>query len=550
MRMVALVFWFFFTSSFVLLCYQYRQSLQNFFSQLQQKEKETGVSLWEHPFLKWPLRVFLILTVVAWSDIVVWGITSVLPLALFLLIIGGKQSLKEGAPYLLILSAFWIICRLLFGITPSEFLSSLNASFLWDVYGVSTHIMQPLIIPLVALFILGIASLVFHIRIFWGIGALLVSTTFPFLMGFIFGAQPKGIDSAIAQTLASFYKASPDALKISLLPQALLLVAGIVLLVRNRIFGGLLWVSIALLLPFSFAPAQVLYANFIAGNSGRGTVKAMADFYAIPAPTFRVLLVLQVAFLLSAFVVACQKKPFLGIFLFVLGLMAPWAYPFSQQVLLPFLQDIPKAFPEIARLYNQPEDTMRILLIPMLLCMLLGFFLLFSKKTSVSGVIFIVLSLLLPWFLPVAKGLYSYLQQQNMQDIASLYQKPATSLQTLFLPMTAFFFLGIFAILKKNEFWGSILILFALFLPWMAEPLQRFFSSFHSQPDHYFQLLVNYYEIDTGSMSHYLPGMILLTTLGFTQLILKKRNLIGLSFIGLAIYLPLWWPFAFEAMMK
>lgn len=547
MRMLALVLWFFITSSLVLLCYQYRQSIMDFFKNQREKDRP---SLWEAPFLKWPLRIFLLLTVVAWMDFVVWGITSVLPLALFLLIIGGKQSLKEGIPYLLILGAFWIICRLLFGTTPSDFLSRLDAEFLWNIYGVSPAVMQPLIIPLVILFVLGVASLVFQIRISLGIGALLFATSFPFLMGFIFGTQTKGVDSYIANTLSSFYQVSPEALKISLLPQSILLIAGIVLLVRNSIFSGLLWIGISLLLPFSFAPAQILYASIMAKSSGSGTIKALSDFYAIPPQVFRVLLVVQAALLIGSFVIACQKKPFLALFIFFAGVLTPWIYPFSKQVVFPFIQELPNALPEIARLYNQPEEAMRSMIIPMIALFLLGIAFLFSKKTSIAGIALILVTLLFPWLLPSLKNLYLQIQKQDMQSFASLYQQPATSLQTLLLPMTAFFLLGIFAIIKKNEFWGSILVLFALFLPWVFEPLQKAFIQLQGQPQEYFQLLVKYYEIETVAMAHYIPGMILLTLLGFSQLILKKRNLIGLSFLGLAIYLPFWWPLAFAAFLE
>ena len=471
MRQMALLLWFLLVTVLCTWFYQYREQLQEWFLKLRKEQQEKSQSLGDHPGLKWALRVFILLTAIAWLDLVIWGITSVVPLALFLMVFGGKKALKESAHVLLMLSAFWAVCYLLFGMSPSEFIGHFNLQTMCQVYGVSPDVMKPLVIPLVALFFLGIACLIFQTRLHWGIGAILISTMMPFLVGFLFGGKIEGVGTNLAVLLSTFYNLSPDLLKILLIPQSVLVLVGIFLLTKKHFFIGTIWMVLGLLLPWGIYPAKELYLSYVERTPGQNTFDAMAAFYGFSSQAFKILLLIQIALILTSFVVACHRKTWVALALFFLGVFLPWLLLFLQdgiqKFLLPTIQNAPKNIHVFAELYNRPVETIKMLLLPMGVCFLFGIVLLFTKKGGWAGITLILLAIFMPWLSEPAQLVLDHVRQMKVEGISSFYRVPQETLQTLFLPMGFLFLFGLFAMFNERKFWGALLIFGAISLPWI-----------------------------------------------------------------------------------
>lgn len=538
MSSALLVLWFLLVTIAITLAHQYRQELFVWFQKIKQTQTERKQELWKHPTLKWGARLFLIFTALGWMHLISWAITSVLPLLIFIAIIGGKKALNESAHILIILAAIWTCCYLLFGVPPNQILDQFNLEFLANMYGISLEIAKPLVIPLVILFFLGISSLIWKKNIHWGIASLLVATCFPFIIGSFYNGTIGNAVGWKVNLLSQFYNIEPGLLKITLLPQVVIIVAGIVLTTKKHTFSGIIWIGMGLLLPLGISPVKHAY-NAIVADPTKSSFEVMASFYGFSATTFKGILLFQITFIFSSFILSLRKSTILAAILFFCGLGLPWFLSWGYQTFQPNI---------IADWYNVPEVSIRNLLIPMVILICVGTRMLLHEHKTGKGLIFIFMGLFLPALSIFAKTAYASSKNalqgitwnNDVTSIANYYSCSPETMKILLLPMIAFFILGVIAIFKKRGFWGGVMILSALFLPWFFQPI---LILIHNVPENgwYYTNLQSYYN-NPSDFHFFIPAMILCFITGILQLVIKNRISLGIFLIGISIYLPLFWP--------
>ena len=549
MKELALVLWFFLVTVLVILFYQYRDWVLGFWQKIQTEQQQKQESAWQHPSLKWLLRAFLLLTAVAWIDLVIWGITSILPLALFLAIFGGRKAIKQSAHILLALAALWAASQLLFGLHPSRLIQSFDLAMLCKIYGVTPAMIQPLIIPLVAMFFLGIAAIIWRKHVFWGVGAIVLATFLPFVIGFLFGGKAEGIGIHGVAWLARFYQITPALLKILLLPQLVLIAISMVLLFKNRRFSGILCLAAGLIGPLAIVPLQRLYASFLAQPQGQSLLETAAKFYGVSLLVGKAILLVQIALFFSSLIFAYRNHTVHALFCFALALFLPWlamlCHQGWQNYLQPALQNAPGNIVELARWYNRPVAVLQTLLLPMILISLVGIGLLFNRKSFGSGVVLLLLGIILPWLYEPLQMLYAHIEKLHINDLAVFYQRSPATIHQLILPMSALLFFGLIAICRYRGFWGGMLISAGLMLPWLIEPLQQGIMALR----HFNYLsLATYYQLPPDRLVLYFPGMIILGLWGLMEMTIKNRLSLGMILIAGATYFPIWCPWLYATL--
>ena len=550
MKELALVLWFFLVTVLVILFYQYRDWMLGFWQKIQGEQQHKQESPWQHPSLKWPLRAFLLLTAVAWLDLLIWGITSVLPLALFLAIFGGHKALQRSGHILLALAALWVTCQLLFGLHPARVIEHFDLPMLCKIYGVTPAMVQPLIIPLVVLFFLGIAAIIWRKHVFWGVGAIVLASCLPFAIGFLFGGKAEGIGAHGVTLLARFYQVTPALLKVLLLPQMVFIAIGIILIFKKRHFSGIICLVVGLIGPLAAPPLKKLHAAFVAQPDGQSSLETLAKFYGVSLAVFKAILLAQVALFFSVLLFAYRNYTGKAVFLFFVALFLPWLAMFLQQgwqnYLQPVLQNAPRNIVELASWYNRPVGMLQALIVPMLLTAMIGIALLFHRRSFGAGVVLLLLAGLLPWLYEPLQMIYGHIRQLRIDGLATFYRRSPETIHTLILPMAALLFFGLIAICRYRGFWGGLLILAGLMLPWIIEPLQHGVTA---AINFNYLSLATYYQVSPAHLLLYFPAMVVFSLWGLLELTVKNRMGPGMILIGGAVYFPIWWPWLYKTLI-
>ncbi len=539
MTEIALLLWFLLLTFGVTLAYQNKIVVEGWWIKIREEQAKKQENLFEHPLLKWPARIFLVLTIIAWLDFILWGITSVFPLAIVLFIWGGSKALKEASPFLLTLAFFWVVSRLLFNLSPMEFVENLSVDFLSEVYGLPSTFLQFFVIPLAILFFLGIASLIWRKHVTWGILSLLLSTWLPFVLGLIFKGTEHGMGAGAVTWLADFYNVDLGWQKILLLPQVIFVFSGVSLLFHRRTFAGLSWLLLGTLLPILLVPLREMYMTWVAQTPEQSFLSALSSFYGTSLFVVKISILLQVCLLLSSFVLALRGSTLTGIFLLASSLFLPWIISISQGV-PPRLQELTQdmSFADLAQIYHCPSYVLEVLFVPMIFSVVLGTIFLVAQK-NFAGSVLVFFGFSMPKTIHPLHELFLYLEKVDASQMSSWYQISSQELSLFLFPMIVLIVFGLIAMNSERKFWGGVLCSFGLFLPWLMEP----FHKISQLAQNNYPLVFRFYPTEPSQLLLYAPAMVLFFAGGFLQLTVKNRFTYGLILIGASIYLPFWLPF-------